>query len=302
MTNAQWNPGSDHGADAVHNDAGLRAFWREFFCDASEQSRVLDIACGEGSATAAVVGKNSLIIGLDISLDALRVFGAGGKKYSVCGRSAVPPLADGGFDFVVSQFGVEYGGGDAFDEAVRLLAPGGRLAFIIHYKGGSIWNEVAGRRAEIEALDTAGPFLGVARSYVAALFAVERGGGSAARAREEAARFKPILAEVQTLAQKPGHHLAAHLVGGVQTLLANRAGYILEDITGWLTQMEKELDAGRARIEAMLTAAQSRESIKAIAARYSEAGLSVSPLDDITLDGRDRPAAWILKAARQAFD
>ena len=48
------------------------------------------------------------------------------------------PLPDSSFDFVVSQFGVEYAGIDAFIEAARLVKPGGQLSLLCHYQDGYI--------------------------------------------------------------------------------------------------------------------------------------------------------------------
>ncbi len=48
------------------------------------------------------------------------------------------PYADGPFNAVCSQFGVEYAGTKAFEEAAHVLAPNGRLLILCHYSNGYI--------------------------------------------------------------------------------------------------------------------------------------------------------------------
>ena len=110
----------------VESDAELSAFWQAVFSSASSEAQVLDLACGAGSALrhAADAGIRR-IAGADISSDALKALekAVPGAITTEC-SAADTPFEDGMFNYVVSQFGIEYAGLlAATKEAARLLAP-----------------------------------------------------------------------------------------------------------------------------------------------------------------------------------
>ncbi|MEQ1930580.1 MAG: class I SAM-dependent methyltransferase, partial [Parvularculaceae bacterium] len=59
------------------------------------------------------------------------------------------PFVDGSFAAVVSQFGLEYAGPEAFGEAARVLAPGGAFCSVIHARGGAIARECADNARDV---------------------------------------------------------------------------------------------------------------------------------------------------------
>lgn len=110
-------------------------------------SAILDLGTGTGSVLAAVARRHpdAALAGLDASLRMLRVAGgklgrmkargvARGEVRLVCGDAAELPFEDGSFDVVTaSLFFHELPPGvraRAFDEAVRVLAPGGALVVL----------------------------------------------------------------------------------------------------------------------------------------------------------------------------
>ena len=119
------------------------AFWDQFFADARERlerPRVLDLAAGNGAvverALAAFGPQGARLHCVDLSDAAVENIRARFPGVTALAADAASvPLDDGGFDIVTSQFGIEYADPAAFDEAARLLAPGGRLALLLWSAG-----------------------------------------------------------------------------------------------------------------------------------------------------------------------
>jgi SAM-dependent methyltransferase len=102
--------------------------------------RVLDVGCGNGALTVAIapmVAPGGSVLGLDLSGPMLaaattRARRAGLKNVRFeRGDAQVYPLAEAGFDGIVSRFGVMFFDDPqaAFANLARALSPGGRLVF-----------------------------------------------------------------------------------------------------------------------------------------------------------------------------
>ncbi len=100
---------------------------------------VLDVGCGCGDSSlilADLVGPSGRVVGLDFSAPMLaraKERGKGRANLSfVFGDAAVHPLAPSSFDLLFSRFGVMFFPEPeaAFQNLVRALRPGGRVAFV----------------------------------------------------------------------------------------------------------------------------------------------------------------------------
>ncbi len=123
------------GERMVPEASGLHSFWEHiyryrFAAQFVRGKRVLDIACGEGYGTAALMKAGApQVIGIDISAEACR---HAKVKYGVDARLGDAdniPLADGAVDCVVSFETIEHvSDPQAFlQECARVLTPNGRL-------------------------------------------------------------------------------------------------------------------------------------------------------------------------------
>ena len=97
-------------------------------------TEVLDVACGPGFVTAAAVARGATARGLDFSSAMLRV--ARDRHPGLAfdhGDAEAPPYGDAAFDAVISNFGIHHvpRPGLAIEQALRMLRPGGRIAFTI---------------------------------------------------------------------------------------------------------------------------------------------------------------------------
>lgn len=98
---------------------------------------VLDIACGTGALTLAVVdrvGPSGFVVGLDANLEMLAVARRKPARVDwIAGTAEALPLADETFDSTVSQFGLMFFQSKvtALREMMRVLRTGGRLAVAV---------------------------------------------------------------------------------------------------------------------------------------------------------------------------
>ncbi len=120
--------------------------------------RVLDVACGPGTAAVAARSLGAReVVGIDYAADMLVVAhaearGDAGLRYAAANALALPFPA-GRFDVVISSFGLIFAADPdvAVREAARVLRPGGRLGLLAWPPDGSIgeYQRVAFRHLDI---------------------------------------------------------------------------------------------------------------------------------------------------------
>ena len=280
----------------IEHDVELSAFWQSLFASAELSARVLDLACGAGSALkhAAAAGLAD-ITGADISADALKSLKSAvpNARIHECSASDTK-LNDASFDIIVSQFGIEYAGlPEAVTEIARLLAPGGVFAAIIHMTGGGIAQEVAGKLKTGEAINET-RFIPLARDvFTTAL--QRRSPENDARAKQAAEAFRPAEKALAKIASESGG-LAGHLYQGAQQMYGRIANFALPDILGWLDAMQAENDAHVGRMASMIEAAATEAEAETALAILQQAGCETEPLKRFELGGKD--AAWVLRATK----
>ena len=189
------------------------------------------------------------------------------------------PLEDGSFGAVVSQYGIEYSDMDqSLAEAVRVLAPGGRLRFALHAAEGSVAADT--RRAIADAdfvLDDCDPF-GRASECFQAVLGVELGGASGPLAQTVAqARYAAFRDALKGLADRTATAAdAAMLVsvhGSLTDLFEQRRSLDKAAVDARLAELRAEVEAHRERERALLAAALSSEQVAALADRLASLGL-----------------------------
>jgi ubiquinone/menaquinone biosynthesis C-methylase UbiE len=100
-------------------------------CLVGEDTRMLDVACGSGYAAALAMERGARVTGVDVTAALLEIARerAPAAAFVTAGMDALP-FADGSFDVVTGVNGFQFAldPAVALAEAVRVLAPGGRLA------------------------------------------------------------------------------------------------------------------------------------------------------------------------------
>jgi SAM-dependent methyltransferase len=307
-----WDKSTSKEEAGARDPAPLRHwaayFEREFF--ANRQPSLIDIACGHGPVTGvAIEAAKRTGVSLDAycadysqsAVDELR------RRYPgvegvVCDARAIP-FADRRFDYVVSQFGIEYAGTDAFSEAERLVADGGALEALVHLADGQIHAECADNFAVVVALRES-DFMILARAAFEAGFALLAGRVSNADFQAADKQLAPAVEAAKQLLREKGPTAAGGLlttlyrdIGYMYTRLQN---YVPDEVFAWFDGMAAELVSYEGRMASMTRSAVDDKDIRAIVEQLASAELVVEDPAILSLAESGKPAAWILSARRPA--
>jgi SAM-dependent methyltransferase len=144
-----WASGALHSCAGSFegNYAGALAdFWQRVFAKLEGRpGRVIDLCCGNAPLSRLLV-ESPVFAGGGIRIDAVDAARIAPRwveampaddraRLQVHGGvdAAALPFADATFDLCMSQYGIEYAGAAAFDEAARVLVPGGMFAGVLHH-------------------------------------------------------------------------------------------------------------------------------------------------------------------------
>jgi ubiquinone/menaquinone biosynthesis C-methylase UbiE len=301
--------------NAAHQDGGpqeevLERFWLTFFTEnaadfkSEAQIKLLDMACGNGAVTGfAKRGIPQLhSFCLDSSVNALLELG---KRYPettcVAADALHAPFASGGFDLVVSQFGIEYAGINTFDEVARLVAPGGSFCAIVHLQGGSIYREC---RDNLEAIDaiTKSKLLKLARNAFNAGFALNARNGSIKAFKTAERKLKPAIRSLESLLQEMGSGVAAglaqQLYDDIAHMYKRMSAFDRGEVIAWLDGMVKELKAYRGRMSSMMNSAMDEKAMATIKQKLEARGLVEQRCETLSMGSPQQPAAWVIVCKR----
>ncbi len=286
----------------------IRSFWIELFQamqDDFEAPRLLDIATGNGAVVEmalSIFGEGKPIITcVDVSNGAIenverRFPGVTG----IVADALRIPLEDECFDIATSQFGVEYAGADALSEAARMVAPGGRLALMLHIESGSIHKECSDSLGAVGKLQ-ASRFVPLSIELFRTGFEAVRG---ADRAPYDAAgrELAPAIHAVEQIIDEYGEHVAAdtvaRLYSDVGRIHSHIQNYDPEEVLGWLGTMESELAAYSGRMSSMTEACLDQAAIDRFAADLRNMSFTLERAEPLVPPGETRPLAWVVIARR----
>lgn len=138
-----WASGSPHscaGSYGATYGGVVADFWRALLHEVPVGARTLDLASGSGALPRLFLQLAPQRLG---TLDAVDLTPTPPPWFASPAAQAVRfhggisiealPFADASLDLVVSQYGLEYAGPAARAEARRVLAPGGRIALVLHH-------------------------------------------------------------------------------------------------------------------------------------------------------------------------
>lgn len=298
---------------AAHKAGGpqgevLARFWTGFFRDAGATGgrfRLLDLACGNGAATAYALGAAPRLgqqpdrpVALDSSLGAVsdlqrRLPGAS----VVVADARRAPFAAASFDVVVSQFGLEYAGATAFEEAARLLAAGGVLGAVIHFREGVIFRENTANLAAIGALrDSA--LLEATQEVFRADLALRTGQGGRARLRSAEARLEAAMGVVSAALRQFGGAVAGgvleRLRDDVVHMHRRKQAHEAAEVIRWAAAMARETEAYAGRMSTMLEASIDEDALRSITRRLEVQGLRARIRETMLMGAAAAPGAWVV--------
>ena len=270
------------GAGRTNYAGEIASGWRAFFADLPRGGCILDLCTGNGAAAllAAEEGRAARIVAVDqADIDPPAFVSRHADLYARIefrGRTDVEvlPFGDGGFDAVVSQYGIEYSDlSRSLPEAARMAAPGGRLRFVVHAADG-----IVARDAQ-SVIDDADFLLGeidlpghAARCFEAVL-AVERAGGDATLADRSFAAFQDALVRAAGHVPRAADRTMVRNSGAVLLDTFRRRGHFdLGQLLGKAEQVRAEILAHRGRLAALVDSALDAKAAAALADRLGALG------------------------------
>ena len=275
--------------DNPESAAAIEAHWAGFFSECPAGKRVLDIATGNGvllvwgARAARAAGRELTLTGIDLAdIDPARFL----PEYQVdlaaarfIGNTPAEslPFADGSFDVVVSQYGLEYADLErALSEAARVLASGGQLHWLAHGADSIVVAQGRAQLADIELLlSSKGPFAAM-KTYMRARVR-HRKVSRATRELTEALR----AAEAHCAANPPAT-LVRQLCGGILETANRFEKYHPADVEGWLKENLKRLRGQRQRGRDLLAARLSGHRLAQV-----ERALGTEPWSDAVISSLD---------------
>ncbi|WP_026375546.1 class I SAM-dependent methyltransferase [Aestuariibacter salexigens] len=270
----------------------LQAFWQKIF-EHHKPTSVLDIASGAGAVFSNLESTEQYhLVATDISVDALvrqrqRVDGV---QTVVCDAANIS-LGNAQFDLVVSQFGIEYAGPEAFSETARLLKPAGSLTLLCHFMGGYIVSSALKQELAGAQLCQQTGFIEKAKQLVVAMSTGEK--RTVHQAMDVFTEVEPVLAKY---CAKVPEGIHSHLYNGFKQLMIKRQHYDQQDIISWLENVQGEVDKCILRLSEMCQAALTQQHIDDIKQRLTNAGLRDIQAEPFYLPKYQLPVAWHIHA------
>ena len=301
-TNKGWSDYWQHDGDCGEvfvNASGERhpalgEFWGALFDDVPPNARVIDIASGAGSIFAHLPGEHGLqLYAADIAEEALQALAERipGVSTTVCPADAVP-YDDRYFDLVVSQFGIEYAGIDAFTESARLVAAGGAMDCLCHVEDGYIDSNNKAQLDEAKYVEES--------NFIDLCIDLTRAGyrNDVSEMQRTEAAFLPVARKISQGMERCSGGIHSYLFQGFRKLFEERRSYDEADTISWLEDMRRELDKNIDRLSRMRAAALSSADTVSITENLGSAGLQQIQFDLFTTEGNSLPVAWKLSARR----
>ena len=289
-------------------DKALSVFWSKFFREEfprHDGPRVLDAACGNGAVTEyarkiteAITGSEATLTCMDYSASAIKAMEEKfpGIRGIAC-DAADTPFSDREFHIVASQFGLEYAGDAAFDEAARLVTKSGVLVAIVHMKKGAIYEECAENLSAIKTIEDV-DLIALGRAAFDAGFAVIAGNASQADFREADKNLAPAVEVLKEILAKHGPYVAGGIIHDLGADLGHMyqriQSYVPKEVSDWFDRTENEIRAYAGRMQSMVDAALDEADIKKLSNRLRSTGLTVDTHDVLRMGNKKQPAAWIL--------
>lgn len=306
-----WQGAADSGA-YTSGETGhprLVEFWTNLFTgyrDRGGELKIIDIASGNG----AVVDAASTVFGselpdftcVDVSESAIRMLEERFPwVHGVVADARNIPSDSFQYDLVTSQFGLEYAGLSAMSEVMRLVAPQGEVALLMHHRDGNIYKQCHANLRAIEDLQAAAFISNSMAMFEGAFEAAET--GDQTRYRAAGKQFAPSIRAVEKIMMEHGRDIANGTVMGlyrdVRTIHERLRHHDPADVAEWLTKMEREVDAYAGRMRSMCAAAVDAESFAGLCSLLTGNGFELRHSEALLDGGSDLPLAWVLTARKQ---
>jgi ubiquinone/menaquinone biosynthesis C-methylase UbiE len=284
-----WQSGQQHSCFNDGKPLRTESYWTPFFDFLPAGSRLLDLACGAGALTRQAVahpGKFS-VTGADY---AEGLPGIAGARIDAGVRLESLPYAAGSFDAVISQFGIEYSDLSAsLGEVARVLAAGGKAAFLCHAAEGQAVAAAAERVRRLErVLKPGGP-----------VAAVEAYGELLAVARVAPPDPQPVAEVFQSELSSSQDETTLWAIRFLAEIMTNAPRFEPAYLRDNVASVRRQLQGQYERLGLMTSAALGADAAAEFVRLASQAGLSLDRAKRV-VDVGGSLAGWWLQGSRSA--
>jgi SAM-dependent methyltransferase len=307
-----WASGAAHSCAGSFGDTyggGIAAAWRTWHADTAAGARVLDIATGNGALPRLLAQLRpelacqvDAVDLADTAPDWLRSRPADAPmalRFHAGVAAESLPFPDAAFDAAISQYGLEYADLDAaVPELLRVLAPRGRIALVLHHAGSRPVTLAAVEIAHLDWLRGDDGLLPAARAMLAPLARAATPAGRAALAGDaaaEAARVRFNAAQAM-LARRAEAADGADVLGEAQDAVAGVLSVAIERGEAaageaW-ARLDRALADARWRLQELRDCALDASAVQRLVVRLQSPG---RPATLQTLEEQGHLMAWWLR-------
>lgn len=283
----------------------IEAGWRQFFCSLPANTRVLDIATGNGvllvwaAAAAKHSGHSLRLTGIDLADIDPAKFLPGHRELLegvefLGGISAEQlPFDDGSFDVVVSQYGMEYAElSPALAEAARVLPPTGRLHWLAHSDASVVVEQGRDTLEDIALLlNSHGPFHAM-QDFITAW-------GRGRKVQRSLAQLTEALKRAeQYCAAHPQAKLVRQLAGAILATANGMEKYRPDDTQRWLDENRRRLEAQQQRLGDLQAACLSPPRKRDLQKLLDDGPWTDTVMSDLMLGSEGESAGLLIQATR----
>jgi len=268
----------------------LSKFWYKEIRNNKNLAKVIDLASGAGSIFAGNIDEeNDKYYAVDVSQDALNQLKSRMPNVKTLVNSIDNVnLPSAEFDLVVSQFGIEYAGANAFIEAARLLKANGKLVLLSHIKDGFIDSKNQTEYEGVSLLNSS-DFINKSIEVTKARFEADK--NKFKQKFSEFIAIEPVVSK-WALTHKTG--LLSHAYFGFRKMYENINSYVLADLIDWLEGINDEKQKSEIRLKEMLNAALTQEKVESHCNLLRESGLFNIEFKPFLIPNQSLPIAWLI--------
>lgn len=238
----------------------LSMLWQSVFSKFNNEDRIVDVASGAGSLYRSIdTSRFSDLVAVDCSASALAILHKDLPSVRTIEqdiRKLHTMISDA--DQIVSQFGIEYGGINAFEASIGILSDGGSIHCLCHADSSSIPVQQQQQLEGIELIKSS-EFLLLAMRCISAMY--KNDVPLIEKSIEQFRRVEPLLAG---FASKYPATFAAHIHSSLKSMIIRLKHYDEKVVTQWCENALIQCDELASRARDILNVALSTEKIDQI--------------------------------------
>jgi len=314
MWDQYWSSGQG-ACCAEHNSVNyaedFQQPWKSFFSQLKDSDRVLDLCTGNG-AVMLIALERALEAGISVRLDGvdsaatrpLETIAELASKHAEINfhaRTSVAelPFADDTFDYVSSQFGIEYTPlPQTSRELLRVLKPHGRAQFIMHAAAGISVKYAKRELVDIAKLKHEIGIFAAAEKAMQLVCGVERQAGVACgddiRAASDAhdVYYEKLKVLGNTWQQRNAAAVFRDTGAIIQHSFQNRDQFPLDVLLDKLKETEESVDLHGERLLALIDSAQSSNDCGELLQRFLALGCDEATVTTVNDVSGDKLLGW----------